>query len=99
MARVSQVKDNSVFVTADAKLQQGQDTVYELVITQGTQIYRDTTGENPPPTAGAASVQQTVVQADLSQVIPGDLLAIWGEQRSTRWIASTLVIYGPAVAK
>jgi hypothetical protein len=99
MAKVSDVKDNSVSITSDAKLQQGANTVYELVIAQETKIYRDTTGEAPPPPAGATSVQQTVVQADLSQVIQGDMLAIWGELRGTRWIANTVVIYGPAVVK
>ena len=73
--------------------------MYELVIAQDTKIFRDTTGENPPPPTGATSVQQTVVQADLSQFIQGDMLAIWGEQRSTRWKASVVLIYGPAVVK
>jgi len=99
MANVSQIKDNSVYVTSDAKLTQGAGTVYELVIAADTKIYRDTTGENPPPPANVTWVQQTVVQADRSQFAPGDLVAIWGDQRSTRWIASVVLIYGPAVAK
>lgn len=99
MAKVSTIKDNSVYITSDSKLQQGADTVYELVIAQETQIYRDTTGENPPPPASATSVQQTVVQADLSQIVQGDMLAVWGELGGTRWIATVVVIYGPAVVK
>jgi hypothetical protein len=99
MATVSEVRDNSVSITATSKLTQGADTVYELVIAQETKLYRDTTGENPPPPTDATSVQETVVQADLSQVVQGDLLAIWGERRGTRWIASTVLIYGPAVVK
>lgn len=99
MANVSDVKDNSVYITSNSKIQQGADTVYELVIAQETQIFRDTTGENPPPPASATSVQQTVVQADVSQIVQGDMLAVWGERLGTRWIASTVVIYGPAVVK
>jgi len=57
MAKVSSFQDNSVFITSDAKLQQGADAVYELVIAQETKLFRDTTGENPPPPSGATSVQ------------------------------------------
>ena len=99
MAKVSDIKDNSVYITSDAKLQQGAGTVYELVIVQETKIYRDTTGENPPPPVSATSVQQTVVQVDVSQIVQGDQLAVWGQPRGTRWIASVVLIYGPAVVK
>jgi hypothetical protein len=99
VGNVSSIQDNSVYLTPTSKLDQGSATTYELVIAQETQLYRDTTGDNLPPPPGATSVQQTVSQADRSQFAAGDLVQVWGEKRGTRWIASVVVIHGPAVVK
>ena len=75
--------------------------VTEVVVSQSTVIYRDTTMNNvPKPQAGTSTsmgVQQTVELADILSISDSSMVQVWGQKRGDRLIADTIVVMGTAI--
>jgi len=75
--------------------------VTEVVVSQSTVIYRDTTMNSVPrPQPGSSTnmtVQQTVELTDVSSIAQDNLVQVWGQKRGDRLIADTIVVMGMAV--
>ncbi len=75
--------------------------VAEVVVSQSTVIYRDTTMNSvPKPQPGSSTsigVQQTLELTDISSISDSSLVQVWGQKRGDRLIADTIVVMGTAV--
>ena len=64
----------------------------EVVISQETIIYRDTTQPPPgPPSGDNAKVQQTVEEATLDDLNSHAIVMVWGRKSGDRMIAEVLM--------
>ncbi len=75
--------------------------VTEVVVSQNTTIYRDTTMNSvqrpQPGTSVNIGVQQVLEPADISSISTSSLLQVWGQKRGDRLIADVIVVMGTAV--
>ncbi len=75
--------------------------VTEVVVSQNTTIYRDTTMNSVPrPQAGSSEnigVQQVLEPADISSISDSSLVQVWGQKRGDRLIADIIVVRGTAI--
>ncbi len=75
--------------------------VTEVVVSQNTTIYRDTTMNNVPrPQSGSSvnlGVQQVLEPADISSISDSSLVQVWGQKRGDRLIADIIVVMGTAI--
>ncbi len=75
--------------------------VTEVVVSQNTTIYRDTTMNSiPRPQSGSSAnvgVQQVLEPADISSISDSSMVQVWGQKRGDRLIADTIVVMGMAV--
>ncbi len=75
--------------------------VTEVVVSQNTTIYRDTTMNSvPKPQAGTTTnigVQQVLEPADISSISDSSLVQVWGQKRGDRLIADIIVVMGTAI--
>ncbi len=75
--------------------------VTEVVVSQSTVIYRDTTMNSVPrPQPGSSTsigVQQVLEPADISSISDSSLVQVWGQKRGDRLIADTIVVMGTAI--
>ncbi len=75
--------------------------VTEVVVSQSTVIYRDTTMNSvPKPQAGSSvniGVQQTLELADISSISDSSMVQVWGQKRGDRLIADIIVVMGTAI--
>jgi hypothetical protein len=73
----------------------------EVVVSQSTVIYRDTTMDSmPKPQPGSSvstSVQQVLEPADVSSISADSMVQVWGQKRGDRLIADTIVVMGVAI--
>ncbi len=72
----------------------------EVVVTEQTLIYRDTSLDTiPKPSAGQTTlqIQQVVEPVSLDQVVQGTLVQVWGQKRGDRVIADEIVLRGTLV--
>lgn len=68
--------------------------VWEVLVTQDTRMYLDTTFDEPnPPKEG--SIQQRVQPAALSQLQSGGRISVWGEKRGERLVAEVILYQQP----
>ncbi len=101
--QVTVVQDNSIQVMQMSKGSaiSGQGGVtMEVVVTEQTLIYRDTSLDNiPKPGAGQTTLQlqQVVEPVGLDQVVQGTILQVWGQKRGDRLIADEIVLRGTLV--
>ncbi len=101
---VTKIQDNSIFVTEAAHVSTDSapsGPVTEVVVSQKTTIYRDTTLDNvPAPQAGTTTnlgVQQVVEPANVSSISTDSFMQVWGQKRGDRLIADVIVVQGTEV--
>ncbi|HLO29416.1 MAG TPA: hypothetical protein VK249_09790 [Anaerolineales bacterium] len=71
----------------------------EVVITNETTIYRDTTQPGKPTTSGSQTVQQTVEESTLDQLNSQSMVQVWGRKSGDRIIADVLFYSNPVFFK
>lgn len=70
----------------------------EVIITNETIIYQDTTSDlNGPPPGADHSIQQTLEESTLDKLNTQSVVTIWGTQSGDRIIAKVLVYSNPVV--
>jgi len=72
----------------------------EVVLTKDTKIWRDTTMDNAPKPSGGnteMTLQQTVETADVSFIVTGYPIQVWGQKRGDRLVADVVVVTAPVV--
>ena len=70
----------------------------EVVVTNETVIYKDTT-EPPAPSSGNQTVQQTVAEGSLDDLTSNSFVTVWGRKSGDRIIADVLFYSQPVVFK
>lgn len=90
MGLVTERKDNSILV-AGKGLGGGAGSTVEIVITNETMIYRETTQVNKHPSGENQTVQQTVEEASLEDLKTEDMVMVWGRKSGDRIIAEVLM--------
>ncbi len=103
---VTRIQDNSIFVTEATHVSTDSipsGPVTEVVVSQKTAIYRDTTLDTvPPPQSGTTTnlgVQQVVESADASSISADSFVQVWGQTRGDRLIADTILVQGTEVVQ
>lgn len=71
----------------------------EVVITNETTIYRDTTQPGEPPSAENATVRQTVEETTLDDLNSQSIVTVWGRKNGDRIIAEVLLYSNPVLFK
>jgi hypothetical protein len=71
----------------------------EIVITNETTIYRDTTQPSEPPSGETANIQQTVEASTLDDLNSQSMVTVWGRKSGDRIIAEVLFYSNPVVFK
>lgn len=71
----------------------------EVVITNQTTIYRDTTQPGGPPSTGNTTVQQTVEKSTLDELSTQSMVQVWGRKTGDRIIAEVLFYGNPVMFK
>lgn len=72
----------------------------EVVITNETTIYRDTTQPGEPPSTGESqTIQQTVEEATLDDLSSQSMVMVWGRKSGDRIIADVLLYSNPVFFK
>jgi hypothetical protein len=90
MGLVTERKDNSIFV-AGKGLGGGTGSTVEVVVTNETMIYRETTQVSKRPSGKNQTVQQTVEEAALDDLKTEDMVMVWGRKSGDRMIAEVLM--------
>ncbi len=103
---VTRIQDNSLFVTETTH--QSTDAppsgpVTEVVVSQKTTIYRDTTLDSvPAPQPGTTTnlgVQQVVEPAVVSSISTDSFVQVWGQKRGDRLNADVILVQGTEVVQ
>jgi len=71
----------------------------EVVITNDTLIYRDTTDFSEAPSSGSATVQETVGEGTLDDLNSDSMVRVWGRKSGDRVIAEILFYSSPVMIK
>jgi hypothetical protein len=91
--------DSGPVTNSEAPTPSGPTT--EVVVSQNTIIYRDTTMDSVPrPQPGSSTsigVQQVLEAADISSISDSSMVQVWGQKRGDRLIADTIVVMGTAI--
>ncbi len=103
---VTRIQDNSLFVTETTHQSTNEPPsgpVTEVVVSQKTVIYRDTTLDNvPAPRAGTTTnlaVQQVVEPAVVSSISTDSFVQVWGQKRGARLNADVILVQGTEVVQ
>lgn len=71
----------------------------EIVITNETTIYRETTEPAGPPSDGEETLQQTVEESTLDELNSQSMVMVWGRKSGDRIIAEVLFFSNPVMFK
>jgi len=71
----------------------------EIVITNETTIYRETTELRGPPSGENESIQQTVEESTLDDLNSQSMVSVWGRKSGDRIIAEVLFYSNPVMFK
>ncbi len=103
---VTRIQDNSIFVTEATHVSSDSapsGPVTEVVVSQKTVIYRETTLDTvPSPQPGTTSnigAQQVIEPADLSSISSDSFVQVWGQTRGDRLNAEVIVVQGTEVVQ
>jgi hypothetical protein len=69
----------------------------EIVITNETTIYRDTTQPSEPPSGENETLQQTVEESTLDELNSQSMITVWGRKSGDRIIAEVLFYSNPVL--
>ncbi len=70
--------------------------VVEVVISQDTTVYRDTT-QIPEGASGDVQVQQTVAPGSIDEIGQNSMISVWGRKSGDRVVAQVVVYMEPAI--
>ncbi len=106
MGVVTRIQDNSLFVTEATHISSDappSGPVTEVVVSQITKLYRDTTLDTvPAPRPGTTTnlgVQQVVEPASVSSISTDSFVEVWGQKRGDRLVADTILVQGTEVVQ
>ncbi|HKY55966.1 MAG TPA: hypothetical protein VJM08_16745, partial [Anaerolineales bacterium] len=71
----------------------------EVVVTNETTIYRETTELSGPPSGQEETVQQTVEESTLDDLSSQSMISVWGRKSGDRIIAEVLFYSNPVMFK
>ncbi len=71
----------------------------EVVVTNETTIYRDTTQPSEPPSGENATIQQTAEESTLDDLNSQSMVTVWGRKSGDRIIAEVLFYSNPVMFK
>ena len=71
----------------------------EVVITNETSIYRETTQLSEPLSSGQQNIQQTVEEATLDGLDSQSVVQVWGRRSGDRIIAEVMMYSNTAMIK
>jgi hypothetical protein len=71
----------------------------EIVITNKTTIYRETTQPSEPPSGENETLQQTVEESTLDELNSQSMVMVWGRKSGDRIIAEVLFYSNPVLFK
>jgi hypothetical protein len=71
----------------------------EVVVTNETTIYRETTELSGPPSGEEETIQQTVEESTLDDLNSQSMVMVWGRQSGDRIIAEVLFYSNPVMFK
>jgi hypothetical protein len=71
----------------------------EVVVSNETTIYRETTAFDEPPSGEVESIQQTVEESTLDELTSQSMVAVWGRKSGDRIIAEVLFYSNPVMFK
>jgi hypothetical protein len=71
----------------------------EVVISNESIIYRETTEFGEPPSGEAETIQQTVEESTLDELTSQSMVAVWGRKSGDRIIAEVLFYSNPVIFK
>lgn len=98
MGVVTERKDNSIYV-AGKGFGGGTGSNVEVVVTNETIIYRETTEASKRPSGENQTIQQTVEEATLDDLKTESMVMVWGRKSGDRIIAEVLMYSSAVVIK
>lgn len=81
--------------SASADMSNGPKT--EVVVTNKTIIYRDSTEMVPPGDQQSATIQQTVEEGSLDDLTSNSMIQVWGRKNGDRIIADVIMYSTPVM--
>lgn len=94
---IVQKSDGEVIAGSPADLDSGPQV--EIVITNETTIYRETTEPTGPPSGEEQTIQQTVEASTLDELNSQSMVMVWGRKSGDRIIAEVLFFSNPVMFK
>jgi hypothetical protein len=94
---VVQKSGGEVIAGSPADLDSGPQV--EIVITNETTIYRETTEPTGPPSGAEQTIQQTVEESTLDDLNSQSMVMVWGRKSGDRIIAEVLFFSNPVMFK
>jgi hypothetical protein len=94
---VVQKSDGEVSAGSPADLDSGPQV--EIVVTNETTIYRETTELAGPPSGKEETIQQTVEESTLDELNSQSMVMVWGRKSGDRIIAEVLFFSNPVMFK
>lgn len=94
---VVQKSDGEVIAGSPADLEDGPQV--EIVVTNETTIYRETTEPAGPPSGKEENLQQTVEESTLDELNSQSMVMVWGRKSGDRIIADVLFYSNPVMFK
>jgi hypothetical protein len=86
-------------VVAGSKVDENSGPKVEIVVTNETIIYRETTQIGKPQPGENQTVQQTVEESTLDQLNSDSMVTVWGRKSGDRIIAEVLFYSNPVMFK
>lgn len=86
-------------VVAGSKVDENSGPKVEIVVTNETVIYRETTQIGEPQPGENQTVQQTVEESTLDQLNSDSMVTVWGRKSGDRIIAEVLFYSNPVMFK
>lgn len=84
---------------AGSRADLGSGPKVEIVITNETTIYRETTEFSGPPAGQNETIQQTVEESTLDELNSQSMVQVWGRKSGDRIIAEVLFYSNPVMFK
>lgn len=86
-------------VVAGSKVDENSGPKVEIVVTNETVVYRETTQIGKPQPGETQTVQQTVEESTLDQLNSDSMVTVWGRKSGDRIIAEVLFYSNPVMFK
>lgn len=84
---------------ADTRIDENSGPKVEIVVTNETLVYRETTDIGKPQPGENQTVQQTVEESTLDELNTQSMITVWGRKSGDRIIAEVLFYSNPVMIK